>query len=178
MNTRTLCETPVKIIFKGMIDLTRRRQPKKPVSIGDVFAIPLSANQYAYGQVVGEGNPKTYVIYDITANQHPSLHEVTSKKIIFFTHTVDVPIEDGDWILLGNVMIPDNIRFPEYIVDTLKGYYVTSYMGDVLRPANDYERANLGTRKSVSPSILEDAVKAQYGYETWYTYLDKLKYSF
>lgn len=146
-------------------------------SVGDIFAIPIGENKHGYGQIVGEGYTKTYVIYDIVSEAHPELNKITSSKIIFLTHTVDVPIEDGDWILLGNAEIPTNINFPKYKVDTPDGYYVTDYRGELISPASEEEISNLGTRKSISPSILEDAVKAKYGFGEWYKYLDNLIYN-
>jgi hypothetical protein len=147
------------------------------VSLGDVFAIPIGNSKFGYGQVVGEGNPKTYVIYDVLADSHPELTKIITMEILFFAHTVDVLIEDGEWLLLGNQEVPSKIKFPDYVVDTPKGYYVTDFKGDLLRPANDSEVEKLQTRKSISPSIVEDAVKARYGFEEWYPYLDKLKYN-
>ena len=147
------------------------------ITIGDVFAIPLGNGKYGYGQIVGGGQPKTYVIYDITADKHPDVNDIVSKKIIFFTHTVDVQIEDGVWHLIGKIEVPENIRFPEYIVDTPNGYFVTNFEGELLRPANPSEKELLKTRKSVSPSIIEDAIKAQYGIEEWYPYLENIKYN-
>lgn len=158
--------------------MTRRKKSEIAVTIGDVFAIPLGENKFGYGQVVGGGHPKAYIIYDVTAVTHPEINDIVSSKIVFFTHTVDVPIEEGDWILIGNTDVPYGILFPEYVVDTPNGYYVTDFKGNLIRHATENEKEILNTRKSISPAILEDAVKAQYGFEEWYPYLEKLKYKY
>lgn len=158
--------------------MVRRKKTDIKVKVGDVFVIPLTENKFSYGQVIGVEDLKTYIIFDTTAESHPEIYDIVSKKIIFFAHTVDVSIEDGDWIIIGNSEIPEGIVFPEYVVDTSNGYYVTNFEGVLLRPATDIEKETLSTHKSISPSILEDAVKAYYGFEEWYPYLDKLKYRY
>jgi ribosomal protein S17 len=163
---------------KECIQLARRKKSEIQVAIGDVFAIPLREDKFSYGQVVGGGNPKTFVIYDITSEIHPEVNDIVNRRIIILTHTVDVAIEDGDWILIGKSEVPNGIVFPQYLVDTPEGYYITNFEGQLLRPATEHEKENLSTRKSISPSILEDAVKAQYGIEESYPYLDNLKYMY
>jgi hypothetical protein len=158
--------------------LVNKKKTKIKVSVGDVFAIPLDGTKYSFGQVVCEGHPKAYVIYNVISDVHPDLKEIISNDIIYFTYTVDVAIEDGNWLLLGNIDVPHRIEFPNYIVDTNEGFFVTDHKGNLIRPANENEVKELDTQKSVSPSILEDAVKANYGFGEWYPYLDKLKYKY
>ncbi|MFC5529513.1 Imm26 family immunity protein [Cohnella yongneupensis] len=158
--------------------MVRKKKSGITVAIGDVFAIPLGENQFGYGQVVGGGHPKIYVIYHLLAESHPDINDIVSNKIIYFTHTVDVPIEDGDWVLIGNTDVPKGIVFPEYIVDTSSGYHVTDYQGNILRIATESEKENLNTHSSFSPSVLEKATKAHFGLGEWYPYFDKIKYKY
>ena len=153
-----------------------KKRNKMKAEIGDVFAISLDKFSYGYGQVVGEGNPRTYIIFDLISNNHPEINNILSSPIAFIANTVDVPIEDGDWIVIGNMQIPKELHLPFYKMNTQEGYYLTSSSGEMIRLATPEEIEMLENRKSISPSILEDAIKAKYGFGEWYQYLDNLIY--
>ncbi|MDP4147216.1 MAG: Imm26 family immunity protein [Bacillota bacterium] len=150
---------------------------KANVRVGDIFAIRIGKNMYSYGQVVAQGTTSdSMIIYDIISDEHPSVEEIIGRQIVFFINTVDVEIEDGKWVIVGNAQIPKHLVFPQYITETLEGYKVLSHKGEVLGIANEYQIKELKPVTSYSPIILEDAVKAKYGYEDWYAELDNIVY--
>lgn len=149
---------------------------KLKAKVGDVFAIPINDTMYAYGQIVGCGKPKCYVIYDIHGTQHPPISQIVKSPIVFLTHIVDIRIEDGVWMVLGNAPTPTHIIFPEYKVDTPNGYMITNYSGKILRHAKQEEVEKLNTRKSHSPVSLEKSVKDKFGDGEPYPYIKELLY--
>lgn len=147
------------------------------VKVGDVFAIEISENVYSYGQVVSLGQlSECIVIYDMTSAAHPRVEEIIKQPIIFLAHTVTTRIEDGYWPYIGTAPVPNTIKYPEYICETLKGFVVLNYKGQTVRRANQEDMETLSTLRSCSPAIVEDAVKARYGHAEWYPYLDNLLY--
>ncbi|WP_018130073.1 Imm26 family immunity protein [Effusibacillus pohliae] len=149
------------------------KRKKIQTHVGDIFAIPVDEKRYSYGQIVSDN---WYAIFDILAEKHPPLDQITNRPIVFLVESVDVKIEDGDWEIIGNFSIPKDIRFPEFLVETLDGYMVIDYKGRTLRPASEYEIKNLSSKKSYSPVVIEDAVKAKFAFTEWYPYLDNLLY--
>lgn len=148
---------------------------KNPIK-GDVFAVQIGNGKFVYGQIVANSNPKCYVIFDYVSETSPDLITLVNSKIVFLTYTVDVFIEDGDWKVIGNVEPPTTINFPEYIIETPKGSMVMDYMGKMIRHATQSDLKNLGIKNSVSPKVLEVAIRAKYGTGKWLPPLDMLLY--
>lgn len=144
--------------------------------IGDVFAVPIDEKTYGYGQIVAGGKPKCYVMYNIRSEEHPDINIITSSRIIFLAHTIDIRIEDGVWEVLGNYPVKQNIVLPEYKVDTPKGIMVTDYEGKLLRIATKEEEERLYTSKSHSPVAIEKSIKTWFGVGDPYPYIDELFY--
>ncbi|MFC4766471.1 Imm26 family immunity protein [Effusibacillus consociatus] len=140
---------------------------------GDIFSIRIDEKRYSYGQIVADN---WYAIFDIVAEKNPPLDQITNRSIVFLVESVDVKIEDGLWQIIGNYSIPKHIHFPKFLVETLEGYMVIDHNGKILGPASEYEIKNLAGKKSYSPAVIEDAVKAKFGSEEWYSYLDNLVY--
>lgn len=149
---------------------------KQNVKIGDVFAVSLGNGRHVYGQIVANSQPKCYVIFDYESETQPDLKTLVNSKIVILTYTVDVFIEDGDWKVIGNIEPSSRINFPEYIIETSNGPKVMDYMGKILRCATPTDIKNLGTQKSVSPKVLELAIKAKFGTGEWYPTLNTLLY--
>jgi hypothetical protein len=151
------------------------KKKKIKSAIGDIFSIPIDDKSYGYGQIV---DLNWYAIFDITGTeQHPPLAEITAAPIIFLAASVDVRIEDGEWKIIGHSSIPKNIHFPEFVIGTLGGQpMVTDHLGKIVRPVSQDEIRYLTGIKSYSPSVIEDAVKAKFGFAEWFPYLDNLTY--
>lgn len=151
---------------------------KHNVLVGDVFCIKITdSNNHSYGQVISvEGIAECIIIFDISSNVHQDVNEIVKKPILFLAHTVTVRIEDNIWGVIGNTDLPQQLSLPEYISETLDGFVVLNYKGEIVRNAVEKDKENLSTLKSCSPEIIEDAVNAKYGNGEWYPYLDKFLY--
>lgn len=149
---------------------------KFKICVGTVIAIPIDNKRFAYGQIIADTKPECYIIFDYISNEYPDINELVSKKIIMLTYTVGTFIENGDWIIIGNVEPSGNIVIPEYIVDTLDGVMVVDCRRNIIRKASESDMTLLGTHKSVSPKVLDMAVKAKHGVGEWYPYMKILEY--
>lgn len=153
------------------------RRKKIKVSLGDLFAIPVNNELMTIGQVVHKGSTSdVYIIFDCVYKQGESINDVTNSSILFIVNTVDTKLEDSEWKVVGNKKIPEALILPTYIAETLDGFVVLDAGGIIIRHATENDVKCLSTLRSVSPAILEDAVKAKFGNEEWYPYLDNLLY--
>ena len=150
---------------------------KVKVNLGDIFAIKVNENTYSYGQIVTQGETDdSMIIYDITSEKHPALEEIISKPIIFFINTMDMCIQNGNWVIIGNAKVPTDLKFPSYIVGTPSGYKVVSHNDKILGKANKSAIRDLKFFTSYSPVCLEDTIKSKYDNGEWYKELDDILY--
>lgn len=147
----------------------------KSTNVGDVFKIEIKENLYCYGQIVSKGNlSDTIIIYDKISSNNLDLDEIINNKIIFYVNTVDEFITNGRWMLIGKACLPDNLKYREYITDIKQ--QVLSQEGKVIRSASRKDIKELTSYISYSPIMVEDAVKAKYGDDNWYSALDDILY--
>lgn len=153
----------------------RRQTMAHKAKIGDVFRVSLGNEQFAFGQIVANSKPKCYIVFNYKSSNLPDIKEIVNSKILMLTYTVDTFIEDGDWEVIGNIK-PPAIKFPEYVVETEKGTRVVDYNGKVIRKATIEDEQKLSTHKSVSPKVLDLAIKAKFGIGEWYPMMEILLY--
>lgn len=156
--------------------ITRRKRPKN----GDVFAVKLDDKTYGYGQLVEGSMLGCYIFYDIIAEEHPPIEQIAGSSIILLTFTVDQRIVVGDWKVIGNAPIPENVTIPEFKMDYFENgsliCMVMRFDGTILRPANKEEKRFLRTMKSYTPNLIEDVLKAKFGLTSWDSCYDELLY--
>lgn len=145
--------------------------------LGDIFAIPIDLQRYAYGQVVvtSRKTDDWIVIYDVISEDVTSdLKSIIQNPILFLVQTDSVCIEDGLWPVIGNMPIPDNLIFPTFKEETLNGFVVVDYRGSVIGKASEEEVRHLRYRESWSSYTVFRAVKARYGNGAWEPYYDEM----
>lgn len=153
------------------------RKKKIKVSLGDVFAIPVNGNTYSYGQLVYRGaTSDVFIIFDMATEQSKSLKEIVKSPILFMVNSVDIKLEDGEWLILGKEEIPESLSLKNYIAETLDGYVVLDPGGKGIREATEADIKNLTTLTSYSPFVIERAIQARFGDGEWEDYLDELLY--
>jgi hypothetical protein len=89
--------------------------------------------------------------------------------IAFLALSVDAKIACGDWAVLGNYPVADEMPLPAY-KEMLGGpdrVDVVDFSGLRRRPAESGETESLANRKIVAPVRLEKALKAKHGLEPW-----------
>ncbi|WP_349408754.1 Imm26 family immunity protein [Pseudalkalibacillus sp. SCS-8] len=153
------------------------RRKKFKVSIGDIFTIPFNQELKAIGQVVLQGaTSDVFIIFDCIYKENEMLNKIQNQPILFMFNTIDTRLEDGEWQIIGNDRPPKNLALKNYISETLDGYVVLDAGGQIIRGATENDVKSLSNLSSISPEIVEDAVKAKFGNGEWYPYLDKLLY--
>ena len=149
---------------------------------GDVFAIKLDSTQYAFGQVVHPALVGLNIIFDIKSDHNPQMNEITNLPILFIAETSYVLIEKKQWVIIGNAELPEGLKYPEYISNSRKdGVLVPMVYGfdhGLIRTASDRDIQALQNHKSYTPNVIDDAVKARFGYLPWKEYYENLYYKY
>lgn len=146
-------------------------------SLGDIFTIPVNEELMAIGQVVFKGaTSDVFIIFDYIYKEDELINTVQNQPILFMLNTVDTKLEDGEWQIIGKEKPPKNLTLRNYIAETLDGYVVLDAGGQIIRDATDSDVKSLYNLRSISPAIVEDAVRAKFGGGEWYPYLDNLLY--
>ncbi|MBI1929312.1 immunity 26/phosphotriesterase HocA family protein [Candidatus Poribacteria bacterium] len=139
------------------------------VKVGDVFQIKIDDHRAGYGQVIAKNigpNPLLIAIfrqvYPLSAP--PSIEEVTQSEILFLANSMDAKIWHGHWPVVGNSPPnPERIPFPFYKVGRPGNIYIENYEGEAVRKAAPENCKFFDYRFSVTPMMLENALKAYYG---------------
>ncbi len=152
------------------------------ISIGDVFTIPLSENDFGLGQVVDVLGAELYLIAFAEVwgvETPPNADSVLSLKPHFATLSLDAKLWNGDWEIIGNVTGNLNsIRRPLFKIRQRGVMFVESQDGTKARPAKSDELEQLRFRGTVSPIRIQKAVQAQNGIIEWNEMFDELRYSY
>jgi hypothetical protein len=148
---------------------------RRRLAAGDVFKIKIKDNIYSYGQIIDKKHD-LYVIYDIFSGEEEDLQEVIKRPIMFIVGCFDSKLKRGDWTILGNCEVSKDIVIPQFKTETLEGFEIINYKGEIIRKANKEEEKLLNYREDISPALLEDAIKARYGIEEWDEEFDSLIY--
>lgn len=80
---------------------------KRRLKVGDVFAIPLSNREFAYGRVCP---PPRYAFYKLKSNQILPLESVIRAPVAFIVFGWDDPIRDGTWPVVGHAPLPPDLQ--------------------------------------------------------------------
>jgi hypothetical protein len=139
---------------------------------GTLIAIPIDEGKYALSQVYHPGVVFYIVIYnglwplDI-------IHSVSPEEIVMASWTNDAEVYRGHWVIVGEEKIKLPVKEPSYKVLVSGREMVESFDGSAKRTANAGDSL-LRNRKSRSPLILEDAIRAFYGFGKWSPRYDDL----
>jgi len=148
----------------------------KKAKVGDVFLVPLRDGTYVPGQLVSAWNDELYVaIFDGKVDsQRVDFHQVVGWQPLFLTLTLDALLYHGNWPIIGNVQ--DNLAgFPQpaYKVRQSGQIYIESRDRTFSRPASPSEADALGYRSVSAPAVVEDAVRAYFGFGEWKSHFDE-----
>ncbi|MCQ2001004.1 Imm26 family immunity protein [Arthrobacter zhaoxinii] len=149
---------------------------------GDVFKIPLGDGRAAVGQVVSKYLSATYyvLIFDFIAAEEevPSLvSEALESEPLFAGLTFDALFRPGRWQMLENRPVDGRKFLPAYIIGghNPARCMVVDFWAKRRRPATDLERETLPHRKTRTPAIFDNAIRAHAGLEPWIEYYDELR---
>ena len=153
---------------------------KKDVRPGDIITVKLDESTFAYGQfVTGEGIG-CYIFFDVISNNLLPINKLDMSKIYLLSYCVDQRIQNGEWKIIGNTTIKTDVYIPEFKADTFKnGKFVTlvvDLQGNELRITNYMEKIELDYAWSVTPNVIESALKYKIGKAEWYYGYNKMLY--
>lgn len=137
------------------------KQETARIRKGTLVAIPASDGRFVLSQVYYPGVTFYIVVYDGLC-EFSELLNAPESKLILATWTNDAEIYRGRWTIVGDAPFKASVPEPEYKVLVGGEEMVESFDGKFRRPARPQDRL-LQNRKSRSPLILEDAVRAFYG---------------
>lgn len=125
--------------------------------IGDVFAIECSAG-VGIGQVL-QGTGEIYiVIFKDILKAVPIKIYVEDLDPMLHTWTLDGKLYRGEWKIIQNSKLYSRkYPQPEYKVGYDGEFWVESFLGQKLRPANKIEMAHLSYKTVRTPELLHQA---------------------
>lgn len=155
----------------------RERRKKYKAKNGDVFTIRLDEEKICFGQIIRVAQYHDFIIiFDVVSGDIVDLAELPKAKIIIFAKSVDACIADGEWKIIGNIPVREDIVFPVYKLELSSGARVTDHLGKDLRSATSEEVKKLKNLTSWSPYTIEHAAKAILGDRDWESFYGDLIY--
>jgi hypothetical protein len=140
-------------------------KPQNTVAKGALIAIPVDKERYALSQVYYPGVVFYLAVYDGIFDLR-DIYNAKSQNIIIASWTNDAEIHRGNWIIVGNAPVEISIPEPVYKVIVKGKMLVESFDGRIIREATTKDSI-LNNRKSRSPLVLSDAIRAFHGLEEW-----------
>jgi len=144
--------------------------PVYPVSVGDVFTIPVDDRRRVIGQVVGEYRSAFYVlvfdrIVEDAGSASDHIHELADDEPVFARMVFDARFRPGMWEIVGHSADDLASRLPAFAYGSgdLDGVKITDFHGTTVRPASSDEASRIPRLAIDSPLILEKAVQAHFG---------------
>ena len=127
--------------------------------IGDIIAIPLETEMYAFARVYRDA---TIAIFDLVADRFLSAQDICTRHISFFAAFFDDAIIDGTWPLIGHYSFEDEEAAwppPRMVRDVIDPTRFRIYHRGKIRPASQEEVANLDPVLMYRPNQLVDRIK-------------------
>lgn len=137
--------------------------------LGDVFSVPLDSERLGLGQVVARYGKDAYffaLFEPAFARDEPlDLAEAVQLPVAVLALSLDAKLAAGDWVILGNQPVADDMPLPAYkeMVGGPERVDVVDYSGERRRRTEGQEAEWLPYRKIIAPARLEKALKARHG---------------
>lgn len=144
---------------------------------GDVVSIPVDDAHYVAAQIVDFYRRQAcfVAVFEPLYAQADEidLSAATRERLVFIALTFDGRIVSGDWRVLGNVLPAEDLPFPAYQVDDGGIMSIEDHTGKISRRLESGD-PELPQRTFVAPMVLERAVRAKHGRESWDSRYDSL----
>ncbi|MET9224794.1 Imm26 family immunity protein [Lentzea sp. NPDC003310] len=144
-----------------------------------MFTVPIDGESFVLGRVVRVlgGN----VLIAVYAESLKSVREIDLDVLdraapIFLAVTMDLRLIDGQWSLVGEWSPEIELRLPRYKVQAGDGAFYEQHLdGSMGRSLTAAEAERLPNYSSYSPALVEMAVRAHFGHETWRPVFDEIR---
>jgi hypothetical protein len=150
---------------------TRVSSPR--LRVGDVFQVPLDADRFGLGQVVGRYQADGYFFAlfgpAFARSSRVDIEQTLASKVALLALSLDAKVFCGDWVVVGNYPVAATMPLPAFkeVVGTPDRVDVVDFSGERRRRAQGEEATWLPNRTVVAPVRLENALKAKHGLAVW-----------
>lgn len=147
---------------------------RRRLQVGDIFTIPLDDTRAGMGQVVARGDVRGEYFVAVFEPAFPlaampNIREAARLTVALLGLTSIERLKSGEWRVMGNAPVADDMPFPAYKVSLGRGdnLFVEDYTGLKRRPSVGAEADLLPFRTYSSPALLENAFRARHGLLPW-----------
>ena len=145
--------------------MKKRSRPKRRVRSkrGDIVAIPLGDNEFAYGRLWRDCGVQVFDFIS-TDGKHPTNFDSLATK--FFGSAMTKKIETGKWPIVGHLPFDNPEEAwtpPTFIHDLLDPRRYKIYERGSIRPASKQEIAGLEEEKLYFPDAFVDEIRRRFG---------------
>jgi hypothetical protein len=150
--------------------MRRGNKPRVKARIGDLFRVPIAEGVWADGQVVGQQQPRTFlvVIFRATDRGETSLDDAIASGFDLAGIVFDAKLSNGDWPILE---ARSPVTTPHlWFVDghpELDGLRLTNFDRTVRRPCSPDEAEKHSRLHFSGPMVLQMAISASRGFIPW-----------
>lgn len=147
---------------------------------GDLVSIPATSKTYCVGQVAAIAETSfliaTFIPHFMVNGRLPKLEDIDFSSPVFLVETMDEYVESGRWKVLGGRM-PLEFPIPAFKVQVGfdVDFYIQNFRGEIGRKASQAEVDRLRTHTSFSPSLVEDAIRAERQLGEWNKIYDRMR---
>jgi hypothetical protein len=136
---------------------------------GTTMLIPLGNGSAVGAQVIARYHRDGYFVAvfagEFSLAEPPIPADAVSGETILVGLTFDAKISNGDWPMLGDAPVREDVPLPAYkvAIGHPEKIEIEDYSGTRSRPATTSELGTVPHRMLVSPMLLELGAKAHYG---------------
>jgi hypothetical protein len=146
---------------------------KIKLKVGDLFRFRVSDAEFGFGQIVLSKILQYIVIYEPIFSGVDDIAKIPQSRILLSGWTNDARFFSGDWAVVANMPLSQEVVFPEYKVGTGQDCRITDVNGKILRAATQAEEHRLQFKTTHSPIIYEKAFHAHH-FGGWESRFDNL----
>ena len=134
--------------------------------VGDLFRVPIAADQSVYGQVVEKAGAQHLVVIFRASSE--SMEEAIRSGIDLAGIVFDAKFRNGDWPIVGN-MTPVEVKAPWFVLgqEGLENLRLENFDRSATRPTTPAEASKHGHRNLSGPIVLQRAAAARHDHDTW-----------
>lgn len=144
------------------------------VKVGDIFRIPISADQFVYGQVVKKVRVQHLVVTFRAVNGR--VDEAIASGIDLAGIVFDAKFRNGDWPIIEH-RGPVNVEEPWFVLghEGLENLRLTNFDDSEVRLVRASEASRHRHRNLSAPMVLQRAAAALHGHDHWQSDFDHFR---
>jgi Immunity protein 26 len=151
--------------------MTKTKAKRIRARVGDVFVVPISADERVYGQVVDRAGPQFLAV--LFRSTSGSVEDIVRSGIQLAGIVFDAKWRNGDWPIIAN-RPPVKLKAPWFVLghEGLENLRLTNFDSSITRQAASSEASKHRHRHISYPMALQWAAEAVHGRREWNEDLD------